>query len=85
LYAKFYYWENKVKEIESESTHGWVRHKVRMYYNLMSTCYPDKVNPGRDHGDVFESYDPEGRFMGLGVYMGDGMYVTLPYSSYKGK
>lgn len=85
LYAKFYYWANEVKEIESDSTRGRVRHKVRMYFNPLSTCYPENVNPGRSHGDVVEIYDPEGIFMGLGVYMGDGLYVTLPYSGYKGK
>ena len=85
LYEKFYYWKNEVKEIESNSTRGRVRHKVRMYFNPLSTCYPEKVNPGRTHGDVVETYDPEGFFMGLGVYMGEGMYVTLPYSGYKGK
>lgn len=85
LYTKFYYWENKVKEIESYSTRGRVRHKIRMYFNPLSTCYPEKVHPGRTHGDVVETYDPEGSFMGLGVYMGDGLYVTLPYSGYKGK
>ena len=31
------------------------------------------------------SIEPEGLFMGLGIYMGDGMYVTLPYSGYAGK
>ncbi|MDX1708083.1 MAG: hypothetical protein R3274_05745, partial [Desulfobacterales bacterium] len=70
LYTKFYYWENEVKEIESNSTRGRVRHKVRLYYNPVSTCFPDKVNPGRTHGDVVETYDPQGFFMGLGVYMG---------------
>lgn len=85
LYAKFYYWANEVKEIESISTGGRVRHKVRMYYNPLSTCHPENVNPGRTHGDVVETYDPEGLFMGLGIYMGDGMYVTLPYSGYRGK
>ena len=85
LYTKFYYWASEVKKIESKSTAGRVRHKARMYYNPLSTCHPDKVNPGRTHGDVVEIYDGEGAFMGLGVYMGDGMYVTLPYSGYKGE
>lgn len=85
LYAKFYYWANEVKEIESDSTRERVRHKVRMYFNPLSTCYPEYVNPGRTHGDVVEIYNPEGIFMGLGVYMGDGLYVTLPHSGYKGK
>jgi hypothetical protein len=85
LYAKFYYWASEVKEIESKSTAGRVRHRARMYYNPLSTCHPEHVNPGRTHGDVVEIYDEDGAFMGLGVYMGDGMYVTLPYSGYKGK
>ncbi len=85
LYAKFYYWANEVKEIKSESAHGRVHHKIRMYFNPRSTCYPENVNPGRTHGDVVEIYDSEGIFMGLGVYMGNGLYVTLPHSGYKGK
>ena len=40
------FWQNKVKKIESTYTSGWVLHKARMYYNPLSTCYPEKVNPG---------------------------------------
>ena len=84
LYAKFYYWASEVKEIESKSSAGRVRHKIRMYYNPVSICLPEKVNPGRTHGDVAEIYDSNGIFMGLAVYMGEGLYVTLPYSGYRG-
>ncbi len=85
LFEKFYYWKSEVMEIESMSSSGPVRHKIRMYYNPLSICYPERINPGRTHGDVFEIYDPGGIFMGLGVYMGDASYFPLPYSGYKGK
>ncbi len=85
LYDKFYYWKNTVKEIESISVSGRVRHKIRMYENPKSICYPEKISPGRTHGDVFEIYDADGIFMGLGVYMGEGLYFPLPYSGYTGK
>jgi hypothetical protein len=85
LYPKFYYWKTEIKAIESKSETGIVQHKVRMYYNFLSTCYPEKVDTGRTHGDVVEFYDTKGLFMGLGVYMGKGLYWPLPYSQYKSK
>ena len=83
LYSKFYYWKNEVKTIKSKSEMGIVEHKIRMYYNPLSICHPEKVDTGRTHGDVAEFYDSEGIFMGLGVYMGKGLYYSLPYSKYK--
>jgi hypothetical protein len=85
LNPKFYYWRNEIRVIESNSETGMVQHKIRMYYNILSTCYPKKEDTGRTHGDVVEFYDTEGIFMGLGVYMGKGLYWPLPYSKYKGK
>jgi hypothetical protein len=85
LYPKFYYWKTEIKSIESKSETGIVQHKIRMYYNLLSTCHPEKVDTGRTHGDVVEFYDTGGVFMGLGVYIGKGLYWPLPYSQYKGK
>ena len=85
LYPKFYYWKTEIKSIESKSKMGIVQHKIRMYYNFLSTCNPEKVDPRRTHGDVVEFYDTGGVFMGLGVYIGKGLYWPLPYSQYKGK
>lgn len=48
-------------------------------FDLRSACDPDYVDPGRTHGDVAEFYDAQGRFMGLAVYMGNGLYVPLPF------
>lgn len=79
LFPKFYYWPSRVEERVSQTPAGPVRHKIRLYSNLRSACNPDDVDPGRTHGDVAEFYDPRGRFMGLAVYMGKGLYVPLPY------
>ncbi len=84
LYPKFYCWKSEIKQMEAHTARGTVRHSVRVYYNLMSTCYPDKIDPGRTHGDVAEFYNQKGEFMGLAVYMGAGLYCPLPYSRYKG-
>ena len=85
LYPKFYWWKNEIREIVSETEDGPVHHKIRIYHNVMSTCSPDSIQPSRTHGDVAEFYDEKGRFMGLAVYMGQGLYCPLPYSRYKGK
>ena len=85
LYRKFYYWQNEIIEIESKGTKGRITHKIRCYYNCVSTCYRDRSDPGRTHGDVAEFYDQTGAFMGLAVYTGDGLYCPLPYSGYKKK
>jgi hypothetical protein len=53
-----------------------------MYLNPLSTCHPDRVNPGRIYGDVAEFYDDDGEFMGLAVYLGQGIYFPIPYSAY---
>jgi hypothetical protein len=46
---------------------------------LRSACDPDYVDPVRTHGDVAEFYDAQGRFMGLAVCMGNGLYLPLPF------
>ena len=79
LFEKFYYWSSQVMEVVSQTPSGPVPHKIRAYYNLASACNPDYNDPGRIHGDVAEFYDGQGRFMGLAVYMGQGLYVPLPY------
>lgn len=84
LYSKFYHWKNEVRQMVAQTPGGSARHRVRSYYNLMSTCYPDRIDPGRTHGDVAEFYDEKGAFMGLAVYMGKGLYCPLPYSGYHG-
>ena len=85
LYSKFYWWKNEIKEIVSETDSGPVRHKIRVYYNIMSTCDPASIHPLCTHGDVAEFYDESGQFMGLAVYMGQGLYCPLTYSGYEGK
>jgi len=82
LYPKFYHWKNEIKQMATQTPRGTVRHRVRVYYNLLSTCHPEKIDPGRTHGDVAEFYDEKGAFMGLAVYMGKGLYCPLPYSGY---
>lgn len=78
LYPKFYLWETEVKEIISQSPRGSVNHRVRIYHNILHTCRPEYHDPLRTHGDVTEFYDQAGRFMGLAVYMGSGLYCPLP-------
>jgi len=82
LYDKFYLWESEVKTVTSRSTQGPVAHQVRIYHNILFTCDPKAADPGRTHGDVAEFYDPAGRFMGLAVYMGQGLYCPLPHRNY---
>lgn len=79
LYPKFYYWPSSVEERVSETPDGPVVHRIRLYFNLRSTCDPGFVDPGRTHGDVAEFYDENGNFMGLAVYMGEGNYAPLPF------
>ena len=79
LFQKFYYWDSQVMEVVSQSPSGPVPHKIRAYFNLASTCNPEFNDPGRIHGDVAEFYDEQDRFMGLAVYMGQGLYVPLPF------
>lgn len=83
LFHKFYYWESEIKTITSKSATGIIRHKVRMYWNCLSTFCPEKVNPEKTHGDVVEYYDEQGIFMGLSIYVGMGKYCSLPFSGYK--
>lgn len=82
LYTKFYHWKNEVKKIVSMMDNGPVEHRIRAYYSPLSVCQPQKIHPGRTHGDVAEFYDAGGRFMGLAVYMGQGKYYLLYYSGY---
>ena len=84
LYPKFYHWKQEVKKMVAQTPRGRVSHRVRVYFNLMSTCYPDQIDPGQTHGDVAEFYDGKGTFMGLAVYMGKGLYCPLPHTGYKG-
>jgi len=83
LFAKFYHWENEVIQVVSKTDSGPVEHLIRAYYNPLSICRPQKINPGRTHGDVAEFYDTKGQFMGLAVYMGQGQYFLLYYSGYR--
>jgi hypothetical protein len=78
LYPKFYLWEQEVRETTSSSPRGPVSHRIRVYHNILHTCQPDLHDPLRTHGDVAEFYDAAGRFMGLAVYMGQGLYCPLP-------
>ncbi len=78
LYAKFYHWESEVTEIISPTPRGPVSHRVRMYHNILHACEPGYQDARRTHGDVAEFYDELGRFMGLAVYMGQGVYCPLP-------
>ncbi len=81
---KFYHWKKEVMLITSKTPNGPVAHKIRIYHNYLSTCRPDIVDPKKTHGDIAEFYNENGEFMGLAVYMGDGIYFPLPYSRYSG-
>jgi hypothetical protein len=83
LYQKFYHWKHEVIDVTSQTAKGKVHHQVRIYHNILSTCSPEPRDPGRTHGDVAEFYDPDGKFMGLAVYMGKGLYVPLLFSGYQ--
>jgi hypothetical protein len=78
LYPKFYLWESEVRAVTSHPPRGPVSHRVRLYHNILHTCRPAYRDPLRTHGDVAEFYDEDGRFMGLAVYMGQGLYCPLP-------
>ena len=83
LFGKFYYWQNEIKELVSATNDKPKKHKVRCYYNCLTTFCSKKCDPRKIHGDVAEFYDYRGRFMGLATYMGDGKYCPLPYSGYR--
>jgi hypothetical protein len=83
MFEKFYYWENEIREVVSDTVNGRVRHKIRCYINCLSTVCPQISDPLKTHGDIAEFYDAEGNFMGLAVYLGNGKYCPLPYSGYK--
>jgi hypothetical protein len=82
LFEKFYYWPSEVRTTTSISRKGRVPHTIRVYYNPASICFPERVNPARIYGDVAEFYDDCGEFMGIVVYMGEGVYFPLPFSGY---
>jgi hypothetical protein len=83
LFKKFYYWRNEIREVFSNTLSGMIKHKIRCYYNCLSTYCPNRCDPRKTHGDVAEFYDQKGVFMGLAVYIGDGKYCVLPYNDYK--
>ena len=83
LFEKFYYWQSEIREIVSNTNNGMIKHKIRCYYNCLSTFCPESCDPRKTHGDVSEFYDQRGNFMGLAVYVGDGKYCSLTYSDYK--
>ncbi len=78
LYAKFYHWDSEIAQIVSTTPRGPVSHRIRMYHNILHACDPDYQDDQRTHGDVAEFYDAAGNFMGLAVYMGQGVYCPLP-------
>ena len=82
LYRKFYYWESEIREVVSNTIYGVIKHKIRCYYNCISSFCPESYDPRKTHGDVAEFYDQTGNFMGLAVHMGDGKYCSLPYDYY---
>jgi hypothetical protein len=79
LYEKFYYWHNEVREIVSKGQRGPVRHKIRAYFNSMTTCYRVGRDPLKIYGDVAEFYNENGVFMGFAVYKGGGVYAGFPF------
>jgi hypothetical protein len=79
LFAKFYYWKNEIRTIISTTSKGSVKHTIKFYEHSFSSCYPEKLDRKKTHGDVAEFYDEKGNFMGLAVYMGNGKYCSLPY------
>lgn len=83
LFEKFYYWQSEIIELESNVENGIIKHKIRCYYNCLSTFCSKSCDPRKTHGDVAEFYDQKGNFMGIAVYMGDGKYCSLPFSGYK--
>lgn len=83
LFAKFYYWQNEIREVISDTENGMIKHKIRLYYNSLTTYCPNSGDPQKTHGDVAEFYDQRGKFMGIAVYMGDGKYCSLPFGGYK--
>ncbi len=85
LPQKFYHWKHEVKIVRSKTEKGSVVHKVRIYFNYLSTCDPASMDARKTHGDIAEFYDADGEFMGLAVYAGDGFYFPLPYSKYSGE
>jgi hypothetical protein len=82
LFEKFYHWPTRMVTVTSSSDNGPFPHTIRIYLNPLSTCCPERVNPDRIYGDVAEFHDEDGEFMGLAVYLGQGLYYPIPYSGY---
>ena len=82
IFEKFYYWKSAIKQVTSMTHDGLNSHTIRVYYNPVSVCYPELVNPLRIYGDIAEFYDVCGEFMGIAVYMGNGEYFPLKFSGY---
>jgi hypothetical protein len=83
MFEKFYYWEHEIREVISDTLNGRVKHRIRCYFNCLSTICPQMCDPLKTHGDIAEFYDTEGNFMGMAVYVGNGNYCPLPYSDYQ--
>lgn len=83
LFAKFYYWQSEIREVVSDTENGMINHRIRCYYNCLTTYCPNSCDPRKTHGDAAEFYDQRGKFMGIAVYMGDGKYCSLPFGDYK--
>ena len=81
---KFYHWPSETKDADSRGRHRTIQHRIRAYYNLTSTCYPEKRETGRVYGDVAEFYDEDLVFMGFAIYVGNGLYCPLPHAGYTG-
>lgn len=83
IFEKFYYWKNETREVVSDTPRGRVKHKIRCYFNCLSTYCHKRCDALKTHGDIAEFYDAKGNFMGIAVYMGKGKYCSLPYCDYK--
>jgi hypothetical protein len=84
LPEKFYHWKHEIKWVRARTAGKIISHQIRIYHNYLSTCRPDRPDPGKTHGDVAEFYNEQGEFMGLAVYAGKGLYCPLPYADYSG-
>jgi len=80
LFDKFYYWSSEVMEFSLPTPDGQVTYTARCYRNSLSKHCPEMSDALKTHGDVAEYYNQNGRFIGLGVYMGNGAYCPLPFA-----
>jgi hypothetical protein len=79
LFTKFYYWKSEIRQFDEFTVSGKITYTARCYFSCLSTCCPTKQDSLKTHGDVAEFYNLNGDFIGLGVYMGNGKYVPIPY------